>query len=88
MNTESLSCRAGELKARGVAKAHELQRVVVDRSIVARSSMEESMRSKPMLWAGVAAGTGFGLGLIGRFIHWRNKRRGSMPTLVVIEASC
>ncbi|HKR65996.1 MAG TPA: hypothetical protein VJZ00_19850 [Thermoanaerobaculia bacterium] len=77
MNTQSLSTRV-----QGV------QRALVDRSNLAKSSMQESMRTQPMLWAGVAAGSGLALGLIGRFIHWRNKRRGSAATLVVIEAHC
>lgn len=47
-----------------------------------------SMRTNPMLWAGIAAGAGFGLGLIGRVAHWRNKHRYAMPDLVIIESSC
>jgi len=49
--------------------------------------MQSSMRSNPMKWAGIAAGTGFGLGLISRVMHWRNKHHPS-PTLVVIERTC
>lgn len=52
------------------------------------SDLQTSMRNSPMKWAGIAAGTGFGLGLIGRFVHWRNKHQHAMPTLVVIERSC
>jgi hypothetical protein len=87
MNTEMLSNKLGELKSCSVAKVHDVQRVVVDRGTNAKMSMQESMRTKPMLWAGVAAGAGLGIGLIGRFFL-RNKRHGSMPTLVVIESSC
>ena len=50
--------------------------------------MEGSMRMNPMLWAGVAAGTGFGLGLIGRIAQWRSKQRNHMPQLVIIERGC
>lgn len=50
--------------------------------------MEGSMRMSPMLWAGVAAGAGFGLGLIGRIAQWRSKQRHHMPELVIIERGC
>jgi ElaB/YqjD/DUF883 family membrane-anchored ribosome-binding protein len=52
------------------------------------SDIQTSMRSSPMKWAGIAAGTGFGLGLIGRIVHWRNKHHRMTPSLVVIESSC
>lgn len=49
---------------------------------------QASMRTNPMLWAGVAAGAGFGLGLIGRIAQWRHKQHGRMPDLVIIESGC
>jgi ElaB/YqjD/DUF883 family membrane-anchored ribosome-binding protein len=53
------------------------------------NEMQTSMRNNPMKWAGIAAGTGFGLGMIGRFVHWRNKHHHrAMPSLVVIERTC
>lgn len=52
------------------------------------TKVQSSMKNSPMLWAGIAAGTGFGLGLIGRFIHWRNDHRRHMPQLVIIEHAC
>ncbi|HEX8412135.1 MAG TPA: hypothetical protein VF883_25015 [Thermoanaerobaculia bacterium] len=52
------------------------------------TKMEGSMRMNPMLWAGVAAGAGFGLGLIGRIAQWRSKQRHYMPELVIIERGC
>lgn len=52
------------------------------------NQMQTSMRNSPMKWAGIAAGTGFGLGLIGRIVHWRNKHARHAPSLVVIERSC
>ena len=53
------------------------------------SNTQSSMKNQPMLWAGVAAGSGFALGLIGRYMHWRNNHRRRMtPDLVIIDATC
>ncbi len=54
------------------------------------SDMQTDMRNNPMKWAGIAAGSGFAIGLLGRFIHWRNKHRHvhTMPQLVIIESAC
>lgn len=48
---------------------------------------QTSMRTNPMLWAGIATGAGFGLGLIGRIAQWRHKQHTRMPDLVIIETS-
>ena len=50
--------------------------------------VQTSMKTRPMLWAGIAAGSGFALGLLGRFIHWRNYRRRATPDLVILDATC
>lgn len=51
--------------------------------------MQTSMATSPMKWAGIAAGSGFAIGLLGRFVHWRNKHHHHhMPQLVVIESAC
>jgi hypothetical protein len=47
--------------------------------------MQSSMRTNPMKWAGIAAASGFGLGLISRIAHARKKQR---PMLIVIEQAC
>ncbi len=52
------------------------------------SSMQSSMRTNPMKWAGIAAATGFGLGMIGRLSQTRAKQRMRMPDLVIIESTC
>ena len=83
------------LKSRGLTKVHDIQRVVNERSLVVRdgaksqvTKLQESMRTSPMKWAGLAAGSGFALGLLGRFAQARNKRRHELPTLVIVETSC
>ena len=52
------------------------------------SQVQASMRTKPMMWAGIAGGTGMALGLLGRFVQWRNKRAAVMPDLLIIDAAC
>jgi ElaB/YqjD/DUF883 family membrane-anchored ribosome-binding protein len=54
------------------------------------NDMQADMKVNPMKWAGIAAGSGFAIGLLGRFIHWRNKHRHvhTMPQLVIIESAC
>lgn len=86
-----------DLKSRGLSKVHDVQRSLGDRRVALKSSVggqvdrvQTSMKTSPMLWAGVAAGSGFALGLVGRFIHWRNNHRHSarLPELVIIDATC
>lgn len=54
------------------------------------NDIQTDMKVNPMKWAGIAAGSGFAIGLIGRFMHWRNKHRHvhGMPQLVIIERAC
>jgi len=49
------------------------------------TQIQSSMHTKPALWAGVAAGTGFALGLAGRFASSRRQHR-PMIDIVVVEA--
>lgn len=83
-----VSDRSSEMRSslqRSVTNASTLARIRVNDSM---TKMQSSMAASPMKWAGIAAGSGFALGLMGRFIHWRNKKSMSMPQLVVIEAAC
>jgi ElaB/YqjD/DUF883 family membrane-anchored ribosome-binding protein len=53
------------------------------------SRTQDSMRTSPMKWAGIAAGSGFAIGMLGRIVQWRNKQHHRhMPDLVIIESSC
>ena len=76
-----------------------MQRVLDDRTSLIKSNarsgvssgmtkVRSSMRSSPAKWAGIAVGSGFVLGMLGRFIQASNERRRHMPQLVVIETSC
>ncbi|HYI13172.1 MAG TPA: hypothetical protein VEK57_29260 [Thermoanaerobaculia bacterium] len=49
------------------------------------TKMQSSMHSSPMKWAGIAAGSGFAIGMMGRMMQQRNDRRHHMPQLVIIE---
>ena len=88
-----------DLKSRSLSKVHDVQRVVNDRTALIKSSartgvttgvtrVQSSMRNSPAKWAGIAAGSGFVLGMLGRFISSRNEHRRHMPQLIVIETSC
>lgn len=52
-----------------------------------KSKASGQLRAKPALFAGIAAGLGFALGLSGRIARHRIARRRA-PTLVVIEGAC
>jgi hypothetical protein len=87
--------RLDTLKSRGLSKVHDIQGVISDRKVALRDNaksqvtkLEDSMRTSPMKWAAVAAGSGFALGMIGRIAQARAKKRNAMPTLVIVEAGC
>ena len=72
-----MTTTSGTLKSRGLSKVHD-----------GVTKMQTSMRTSPMKWAGIAAGSGLALGLLGRFLHWRNSHRRMTPDLVIIESAC
>ena len=83
------------LKSRGLSKVHDIQCALGDGKVALRdgaksqvTKVQSSMRTSPMKWAGIAAGSGFALGMIGRIARARAKRRYTMPTLVIVETSC
>lgn len=58
----------------------------VQHSLQERGTMvRQSMRTSPAKWAGLAAGAGLAMGLLGRLAAARRKHR---PMLVVIEQAC
>lgn len=88
--------RLDDLKSRGVSKVHDVQRVIGERRVALKSSVDgqvdrvqTSMKTNPMLWAGIAAGSGFAIGMVGRVMQWKKKReRRVLPDLVIIDATC
>ena len=80
--------RLDGLKSRGMDKVQDVQRTIGQRGALLKSNMQTSMKTSPMKWVGLAAGSGFALGLLGRFLHWRNDHRRMTPDLVIIESSC
>ena len=87
--------RIDSLKSGAVSRVHDLKRNVGDSRVAVRDGarnqvtrVQTSMRSNPMMWAGIATGTGFALGLMGRIAQWRNKQKYAMPEIVIIEATC
>lgn len=82
-------------KSRGLSKVHDLQHAVADRRTMVQAGaksqvtkVQDSMRTSPAKWAGIAAATGFALGLAGRIADARKKRKHAMPALVIVETSC
>jgi hypothetical protein len=91
--------RLDALRSRSLSKVHDVQQLMSNRTSVMKSNVQHSMttgvsriqssmRRNPTKWAGIAAGSGFAIGLLGRLIHSRTERHHHMPQLVVIETSC
>lgn len=71
-----------QLKSLAMERVHNAG----DRAKQSAARVQTSMRTSPMKWAGVAAGAGVVLGIIGRIVRSRSRR--SLPDLVIIDASC
>lgn len=90
--------RVAEMKSTVNEKVADLKVAATDKMTMLRgdaqntaTQVQTDMRVNPMKWAGIAAGTGFGLGLIARIMdHRKHKhvRRHNVPQLVIIESSC
>lgn len=63
-------------------------RAVRDNARSRATKVQHSMQTSPMKWAGIAAGTGFALGLIGRIADARRKHHRATPEVVIIETGC
>jgi hypothetical protein len=89
---EKLSAIPAQVKSTCVTKlgsvktrAAEVKPMVSARVRSLSSGVQQKLRAKPAMWAGVAAGAGFGLGMMGRLMRHR-MHRDVMPTLIIVEA--
>lgn len=85
---EKLAAMPRNIKSRGVAKVNDARVAMASvkpRLNAMRMKANDSLRGNPAKWAGIAAGAGLGIGLIGRFLQHRSQER-HVPTLVIIEA--
>lgn len=85
---ERWKSRGLDLKSRGLQRLHGVRDGAKSQVSSRLTKVQQSMRTSPMLWAGIAAGAGFSLGMIGRVAQWRKKQKSLQPSLVIIEASC
>ena len=66
-----------------------MKSLVRDGATDSMMKINSSMRTSPMKWAGIAAGTGFTLGMIGRLLQKRSHHRHHHhPTQLVIIDAC
>jgi ElaB/YqjD/DUF883 family membrane-anchored ribosome-binding protein len=87
---EKLAAVPRNIKSRSIAKlndACEAAASVKPRLNAMQLKANDNLRRNPTKWAGIAAGAGLGIGLIGRFMHHRAHHR-RMPAVVIIEAAC
>jgi ElaB/YqjD/DUF883 family membrane-anchored ribosome-binding protein len=78
------------IKSRSMARVNDARVAVASvkpRVNAMTMKANDNMRGNPTRWAGIAAGAGLGIGLVGRFLHHRAHHR-PMPTVVIIEAAC
>lgn len=77
-----------ELKTISVEKVQSAKVCVRDGVNNKVAKAQTSMRTSPMKWVGIAAGSGFAIGLAGRIADYRRNKRRMTPDLVIIDATC
>ena len=88
---EKVAAMPRHLKSRSLAKMNDARVAIASvkpRVNAMTMKANDSMRGNPSKWAGIAAGAGLGVGLLGRFLHHRAHHRQHMPAVVIIEAAC
>ena len=88
LNPSSSEVESASWRTRLTALPKQQLERVRPRVIEMKSKANGQLRSKPALFAGIAAGLGFALGLTGRVARHRRHARKHMPALVVIEGAC
>ena len=85
---QSLATRSSVIRGNVQRSIGTAKRSLHDEVNTRMSQMQSSMRENPAKWAGIAAGSGFALGMIGRFLQWRSKQHRHGPDIVIIDAMC
>ena len=94
--TEKSMHTLDEVKVKSVNKVNDVKQQVnasIERMkpVVAQKveSLQTQMKTDTVKWAGIAAGAGLGVGLIGRMVrHHYVKYHGTAPQIVVISGAC
>ena len=85
-STERLSAaKAATTNMVSKAKMRWSELMADARGMASRSG--ESVRANAITWGSVAAGVGFGLGLVGRFARHHRERSGTRPQLLIVGSS-
>jgi ElaB/YqjD/DUF883 family membrane-anchored ribosome-binding protein len=73
------------LRVRSMQRLGSLREDMSGRVTALNSNVRTQVRSNPTKWAGIAAGAGLGLGIIGRLMRNRSQ---AIPHVVIIDRAC